>query len=49
VPPRGAPVGTPRHERIARVRAAIAAGCYETPDRLEQAIERLVTDLAQLS
>ena len=34
-----------RAELVARVRAEIAAGVYETPDRLEIAVERLTEEL----
>lgn len=34
-----------RRELIERIRAEIAAGDYETPERLEAAVERLLQDL----
>lgn len=38
--------GTQIHEaRLAEIRAAIADGSYETPEKLEAAVERLVTAL----
>ena len=35
-----------RVELVARIRAEIKAGTYETPERLQGAIERLLEDLA---
>lgn len=35
-----------RAERVAQIRAAIAAGTYETPDKLEIAINRLLDEIA---
>jgi len=35
-----------RQDLIDRVRADIAAGTYETPEKLDQAIEKLMEDLA---
>jgi hypothetical protein len=37
-----------RTDLVLRVRAQIAAGCYDTPERFEMAMERLVRSL-QLS
>ncbi|HVU86709.1 MAG TPA: hypothetical protein VHD36_05280 [Pirellulales bacterium] len=34
-----------RDERLVRIRREIAAGTYETPERLNIAIERLAADL----
>jgi anti-sigma28 factor (negative regulator of flagellin synthesis) len=34
-----------RVELVARIRAEITAGTYETPERLQGAIERLIEDL----
>lgn len=34
-----------RADLVARVRAEIAAGTFETPERLEVAVERLLDDL----
>jgi len=34
-----------RHDLVARVRREIAAGTYETPDKLETALARLVNRL----
>jgi hypothetical protein len=33
--------GEIRHDLVARVRREIAAGTYETPDKMEQALARL--------
>ncbi len=40
-------VGLPpiREELVSRVRAEINEGCYETPEKLDIAIERLIEDL----
>ena len=38
-----------RLERIATVRAEIAAGTYVTPERVDVAVERLLSDLAQMN
>jgi hypothetical protein len=35
-----------RHELVARVRRDIAAGAYDTPAKMEAALERLLTRLA---
>jgi hypothetical protein len=35
-----------RVELVARIRAEITAGTYETPERLQGTIERLLEDLA---
>ncbi|MCL6636166.1 MAG: 4Fe-4S dicluster domain-containing protein [Peptococcaceae bacterium] len=35
-----------RHERVQAIRAEIAAGTYETPEKLEIAISRLLDELA---
>jgi negative regulator of flagellin synthesis FlgM len=34
-----------RHDRVAAIRAQIAAGTYETPEKLEIAIERLLDEI----
>ena len=34
-----------RRELVERIKAEIAAGTYETPERLEAAIERLLKDI----
>jgi negative regulator of flagellin synthesis FlgM len=34
-----------RHERVEEVRRQIAAGSYETPERLELALDRLLDEL----
>jgi negative regulator of flagellin synthesis FlgM len=34
-----------RHERIAEIRQQIAAGVYETPEKLELALDRLLDEL----
>lgn len=34
-----------RHERVQAIRAEIAAGTYETPEKLEIAISRLLDEL----
>lgn len=34
-----------RHERVAELRAKIADGSYETGERLEQAVERLLDEI----
>jgi negative regulator of flagellin synthesis FlgM len=33
-----------REERLAQIRAAIADGTYETPEKLEQALARLLQE-----
>lgn len=35
-----------RHERVAQIRAAIADGSYETGDKLDIALDRLLNELA---
>ena len=35
-----------RAERVARIRAAIEAGTYETPDKMEIAVGRLLDELS---
>ena len=35
-----------RQEKVARIRAEIEAGTYETPERLEATIDRLLEELA---
>ncbi len=34
-----------RHENVARIRAEIEAGTYETPEKLARAIERLLEEI----
>ncbi len=34
-----------RHERVAEIRGQIAAGTYETPEKLEKAFENLMGEL----
>jgi negative regulator of flagellin synthesis FlgM len=34
-----------RHERVAEVRQQIALGIYETPEKLELALDRLIDEL----
>jgi negative regulator of flagellin synthesis FlgM len=34
-----------RHERVAEIRQQIAAGTYETPEKLEVALDRLLDEL----
>ena len=36
-----------RHELVARVRREIAAGTYDTPAKMEQALDRLLKRLEQ--
>ena len=38
--------GEVRHDLIARIRREIEQGTYETPDKLEQALDRLLDELA---
>jgi len=38
-----------RHERIVEVRRAIEAGTYETPEKLEIAVQRLLDSLRESS
>ena len=40
------PAVSPRAERLRRIRERIAAGTYDTPDRLDAALEGLLADLA---
>jgi negative regulator of flagellin synthesis FlgM len=35
-----------RYDLVTRIRAEIAAGIYETPEKLESAVDRLFDDLA---
>jgi negative regulator of flagellin synthesis FlgM len=35
-----------RHERVAEIRGQIAAGVYETPEKLELALDRLFDELS---
>jgi negative regulator of flagellin synthesis FlgM len=35
-----------RHERVEAIRAQIAAGVYETPEKLEVALDRLMDELS---
>lgn len=35
-----------REQRLEQIKAAIAAGTYETPEKLESAVERLLAGLA---
>ncbi len=35
-----------RHELVDRVRAQLAVGTYETPDKIDGAIDELIKDLA---
>lgn len=35
-----------RHERVAEIRSQIAAGVYETPEKLEIALDRLLDELS---
>jgi hypothetical protein len=44
-PPSAAPEPGPRHDLIARVRREIAEGTYDTPERWEAALERLLDRL----
>jgi len=39
------PVDEIRHELVARVRREIAAGTYDTPEKLEIALDRLLNEL----
>jgi len=34
-----------RHEKVEAIRQEIAAGTYETPEKLERALENLLTEL----
>jgi anti-sigma28 factor (negative regulator of flagellin synthesis) len=34
-----------RHDLVARIRAEIAAGTYETPEKLSIALERMIDDV----
>ncbi len=36
-----------RHELVARVRRQIAEGTYDTPEKMEQALDRLLSRLEQ--
>ena len=35
-----------RHERVQEIRSQIAAGVYETPEKLELALDRLMDELS---
>lgn len=35
-----------RHEKVAQVRQQIAEGTYETPEKIDAAIEKMIDDLA---
>jgi negative regulator of flagellin synthesis FlgM len=35
-----------RHERVEAIRAEIASGVYETPEKLEIALDRMIDELA---
>jgi len=37
--------GTIRHDLVNRIRSQIAAGTYETPDKLNAAVERLLDEI----
>jgi hypothetical protein len=39
------PDGEIRHDLVARVRREIAAGTYETPEKWQEALDRLADDL----
>ena len=39
------PDGEIRHDLVARVRRQIAAGTYETPEKWQEALDRLADDL----
>jgi negative regulator of flagellin synthesis FlgM len=41
-----AETGQIRHALVDRIRAQIAAGTYETPDKLDAAVERLLDEIA---
>ncbi len=34
-----------RHERVASIRAQIASGAYETPEKLDRALEALLNEI----
>ena len=44
-PPKAADPPAVRTELVARIRAQIKAGTYETPQRMQAAIEKLLEDL----
>jgi len=44
-PERPSPAGAERRERISRIKAEIKAGTYETREKLEIAISRLIDDI----
>jgi negative regulator of flagellin synthesis FlgM len=39
-------LGEIRHERVNEIRAQLAAGVYESPDKLEVALDRLLDELS---
>ncbi len=43
---RTAESGEIRHDRVAQIRAEIAAGVYESPEKLDAAVDRLLDELA---
>ena len=43
---RAAEAGDVRHDVVARIRQEIRNGTYETPEKLDQALDRLLDELA---
>jgi negative regulator of flagellin synthesis FlgM len=39
--------GSVREQRLEQIKAAIAAGTYDTPERLSLAVDRMLSSLAQ--
>jgi len=42
---RAAEAGGIRHDVVSRIRSEIAAGTYETPEKLDAALERLIDEI----
>jgi negative regulator of flagellin synthesis FlgM len=42
---RAAEAGGIRHDLVSRIRSEIAAGTYETPEKLDAALERLIDEI----
>lgn len=42
---RAAESGDIRHDLVARIRSEIAAGTYETPEKLDRALDRLLDEI----
>lgn len=47
--PRGSEHASPQQRRLAAIRRQIDAGKYETPEKLEKALHRMLADLRGLA